>query len=156
MQFVVDVNITRRVETFRGNKYMKSSLLLAVKIASSLTRTLCGLLLMLTIWQGTLLTVDTAIAASASALSNSPANIVKQVVNLSERNSDQIDPAKKKSKDPANALLDTAETGVKINADKAEQPIDDSPEIVKNTSERNSQQAGEFSKNLTKKIKNIP
>ncbi len=111
---------------------------------------------MLTIWQGTLLTVDAAIAAPASALSNSPANIVKQVVNRSERNSDRIDPAMKKSKDPANALLDTAETGVKINANKAEKPIDDSPEIVKTTSERNSQQAGKFSKNLTKKIKNIP
>ncbi|WP_310481634.1 hypothetical protein [Chamaesiphon sp. VAR_48_metabat_403] len=134
---------------------MKSSLLLAAKTASSLTQNLCGLLLMLTIWQGTFLTVDTAIAAPASAI-NSPTNVIDRVVDRSARNSNQTDRAMKKSKDPANALLDTAETGVKINADKAERPIDDSPEIVKKTSERNSQLAGEFSKNLTKKIKNIP
>lgn len=135
---------------------MKSLLQLAAKFASSLTRTLCGLLLMLTIWQGTFFTVDNALAAPVSAISNSQANIVDRAVNRSARNSDQIDPAKKNSKDPANALLDTAETGVKINADKAEKPIDDSPEIVKKTSERNSQQAEKFSKNLTKKIKDIP
>ena len=131
------------------------SIVILTKIASSLTRTLCGLLLMLTIWQGTLLTVNTAIAAPVNAISNGSVNI-DRVVDRSARNSNQTDSAMRKSKDPANALLDTAETGVKINADKAEQPIDDSPEIVKNTSERNSQQAEEFSKNLTKKIKNIP
>ncbi len=135
---------------------MKSSLLLVAKIASNLTRTLYGLLLMLTIWQGTSLDFDTAFAAPASAISDSPTNIVKQIVNRSDRNSDRIDPAMKKSKDPANALLDTAETGVKINADKAEKPIGDTPEIVKKTSERNSQQAQDLSEKLVKKIKNIP
>jgi hypothetical protein len=135
---------------------MKSSLLLAAKITSSLTRTLCGLLLMLTIWQRTSLEFNTALAAPASAISNSPTNIVKQVVNRSDRNSNQIDPAVKNSKDPANALLDTAETGVKINADKAEKPIGDTPELVKKTSERNSKQAQDFSEKLVNKIKNIP
>jgi hypothetical protein len=141
---------------------MKSSASLGSKIERYLTQTLWGLFMMLTMWQGTLFGVDTALAApaiavnSSSEISNSKANIIKQVANQLDREPDRIDSATKNRKDPANALLDTAETGVKINADKAEKPIDDSPEIVKKTSERNSQQAGKFSKNLTKKIKNIP
>ena len=117
---------------------------------------------MLTMWQGTLLGVDTAVAAPAiavnslSGISNSKASIVKQVANRVDRESDRMNSAPKKSKDPANVLLDVAETGVKIDANKAEKPIDDSPEIVKKTSERNSQQAEKFSKKLTEKIKNIP
>jgi hypothetical protein len=113
-------------------------------------------------WQGTLLGVDTALATPAIAVnslqevSNSQASIVKQVANRLNREPDRLNSGMKNRKDPANALLDTAETGVKINADKAEKPIDDSPEIVKKTSERNSQQAEKFSENLTKKIKNIP
>jgi hypothetical protein len=141
---------------------MKSIASLGSKIERYITQTLCGLFLMLAMWQGTLLGVDTAIATPAIAvnssleLSNSKANIIKQVANRLDREPDRNDSAMKNRKDPANALLDTAETGVKINANKAEKPINDSPEIVKKTSERNSQQAENFSKNLTKKIKNIP
>jgi hypothetical protein len=141
---------------------MKSSASIESNIERYLAQTLCGLFLLLTMWQGTLLGVNTALAAPAIAvnsslgISNSKANIITQVANRLDREPDRIDSATKNRKDPANALLDTAETGVKINANKAEKPIDDSPEIVKKTSERNSQQAEKFSKNLTKKIKNIP
>jgi hypothetical protein len=141
---------------------MKSSASIESNIERYLAQTLCGLFLLLTMWQGTLLGVNTALAAPAIAvnsslgISNSKANIITQVANRLDREPDRIDSATKNRKDPANALLDTAETGVKINANKAEKPIDDSPEIVKKTSERNSQQAEKFSKNLTKKIRNIP
>jgi hypothetical protein len=61
----------------------------------------------------------------------------------------------KNDKNPVKSLLDTAETGVKIDADKAERPMGDTPELVKQTADRNAKQAGELSEKTTKKVKNF-
>jgi hypothetical protein len=112
-----------------------------------------AIVLTIAFWQGLSIDVDAAIAASVQPGLGSSTNIVKQVANM-ERESGQMD-AMKNDKNPAQALLNTTETGVKIDADKAERPIGDTPELVKQTADRNSQQAEEFSEKTTKKVKNF-
>jgi hypothetical protein len=134
---------------------MKSKATVTIStIKRYITRSICGLFVMLSIWQGMSLGVDTALAAESieRKISDSTARIAKQVANTKER----LDSGLKDSKDPAKSLLDTAQTGVKINTNKAERPINDTPELVKQTSERNSKQAEKFSENITKKIKQNP
>ena len=97
-------------------------------------------------WQGLSIGAD---AASADSMVASQPSIVKQVVARQE------DAAMKDRQNPATSLLNTTETGVKIDADKAEKPMGDTPAIVKETADRNAKQAGEFSEKTTKKVKNF-
>ena len=106
-------------------------------------------------WQGLSIGVDAAIAANVGSVSDrSNANIVKQVANL-EREPGRMEQVVKDDKNPARSLLNASETGVKIDADKAEKPMGDTPAIVKETADRNAKQAGEFSEKTTKKVKNF-
>ena len=113
-----------------------------------------GIVLTIAFWQGLSIDVDAAIAASVQPGLGSSTTIVKQVANM-EREPGRMDSAMKNDKNPARSLLETAETGVKIDADKAERPIGDTPELVKQTADRNSKQAEEFSEKTTKKVKNF-
>ena len=113
-----------------------------------------SIVLTIAFWQGLSIDVDAAISASVQPGLGSTNNIVKQVANM-EREPGRMDSAMKNDKNPASALLETTETGVKIDADKAERPIGDTPELVKKTAERNSKQAEEFSEKTTKKVKNF-
>jgi hypothetical protein len=113
-----------------------------------------SIVLTIAFWQGLSIDVDAAISASVQPGLGSTNNIVKQVANM-EREPGRMDSAKKNDKNPAQALLNTTETGVKIDADKAERPIGDTPELVKQTADRNSKQAEEFSEKTTKKVKNF-
>ena len=113
-----------------------------------------AIVLTIAFWQGLSIDVDAAIAASVQLGLGSSNNTVQQVANM-EREPGRMDSAMKNDKNPASALLETAETGVKIDADKAERPIGDTPELVKKTAERNSKQAEEFSEKTTKKVKNF-
>ena len=113
-----------------------------------------AIVLTIAFWQGLSIDIDAAIAASVQPGIGSSTTIVKQVANM-EREPGRMDSAMKNDKNPASALLETTETGVKIDADKAERPIGDTPELVKKTAERNSKQAEEFSEKTTKKVKNF-
>ena len=123
-----------------------------------LARSICGLFVMLAIWQGIAIGVDTALAASIEevvvpeGIGNNRANIVKQ---LEEKEKLAEQKAESALKDPAESLLDIAKTGVKIDADKAEKSSSDTPEIVKTTADRNSKQAEKFSEKTTKKVKGL-
>ncbi|WP_373542970.1 hypothetical protein [Chamaesiphon sp.] len=105
-------------------------------------------------WQGLSIGVDAAIAASVQPGLDRSTSIVTQVANL-EREPGQMEQVVKDDKNPARSLLNTAETGVKIDADKAEKPMGDTPSLVKETADRNAKQAGEFSEKTTKKVKNF-
>ena len=106
-------------------------------------------------WQGLSVGVDPAIAANMEQGSDrGSANLVRQVANL-EREPGKMEQVVKDDKNPARSLLNTSETGVKIDADKAERPMGDSPELVKERTDRNAKQAGEFSEKTTKKVKNF-
>ncbi len=120
-----------------------------------LMQTIGAIVLTLAFWQALSIDVDAAIAASVQPELGSSTTIVKQVANMENREPGRMDSAMKNDKNPASALLETAETGVKIDADKAERPIGDTPELVKQTSDRNSKQAEEFSEKTTKKVKNF-
>ena len=113
-----------------------------------------AIVLTIAFWQGLSIDVDAAIAASVQPGLGSSNNTVQQVANMA-REPGRMDSAMKNDKNPASALLETAETGVKIDADKAERPIGDTPELVKKTADRNSKQAEEFSEKTTKKVKNF-
>ena len=119
-----------------------------------LMQTIGAIVLTIAFWQGLSIDVDAAIAASVQPGLSSSTTILKQVANM-EREPGRMDSAMKNDKNPARSLLETAETGVKIDADKAERPIGDTPELVKKTAERNSKQAEEFSEKTTKKVKNF-
>jgi hypothetical protein len=114
-----------------------------------------GIVLTIVCWQGLSIGVDAAIAASVQPELGSSTNIVKQVADMENREPGQMDSAMKNDKNPVKSLLDTAETGVKIDADKAERPMGDTPELVKQTADRNAKQAGELSEKTTKKVKNF-
>ena len=113
-----------------------------------------SIVLTIAFWQGLSIDVDAAIAASVQPGLGSSNNIVKQVANMGNSEPGRME-AMKNYKNPAQALLNTTETGVKIDADKAERPIGDTPELVKKTADRNSKQAEEFSEKTTKKVKNF-
>ena len=110
-----------------------------------------AIVLTIAFWQGLSIDVDAASVQPGLGSSN---NTVQQVANM-EREPGRMDSAMRNDKNPASALLETAETGVKIDADKAERPIGDTPELVKKTADRNSKQAEEFSEKTTKKVKNF-
>ncbi len=127
---------------------MKAKLVKPISsLKQAIMQAIGGIVLTIALWQGLSIGVDTAIADSMMA--SSQPSIVRQVVDR------QGDAAMSERKDPANALLDTAETGVKIDADKAERPMGDSPEIVKKTADRNAKQAEKFSEKTTNKVKNF-
>ncbi len=113
-----------------------------------------SIVLTIAFWQGLSIDVDAAISVSVQPGLGSSNNIVKQVANMGNSEPGRME-AMKNDKNPAQALLNTTETGVKIDADKAERPIGDTPELVKQTADRNSKQAEEFSEKTTKKVKNF-
>ena len=90
------------------------------------------------------------------AIGDNRATVIKQIAakeNLATHTAESAMDNSKNSKNPARSLLETTETGVKIDADKAEKFSGDTPEIVKKNADRNSEQAENFSKNVTKNIK---
>jgi hypothetical protein len=110
-------------------------------------RAIGAIVLTVACWQGLSIGVDAASADSMVA--SSQPSIVKQVVERQEN------AAMKDRQNPATSLLNTTETGVQIDADKAEKPMGDTPAIVKETADRNVKQAEKFSEKTTKKVKNF-
>jgi hypothetical protein len=123
-----------------------------------LTRSICGLLVMFGIWQGLLVTAPAWAGVSVEevvvpeGVGNNRANIVKQ---LAEKEKLEEEKAKSALKNPAKSLLEISETGMEIDADKAEKFSGDTPTIVKKTADRNSKQAEKFSVETTQKIKDL-
>jgi hypothetical protein len=133
---------------------------IVVNFRHYLVRSICGLAIALSVWQGLSFGFDTALAASAidklvvpDAIGDNRATVIKQLAAKENLATHTAESAKDGSKNPASSLLETAETGVKIDADKAEKFSGDTPEIVKDNADRNSGQAENFSKNITKNIK---
>ena len=143
------------MSTYQKLMTMKSNIMqLISNFRRSAMQAIGAIVLTIAFWQGLSLDVDAAIAASVQPGLGSSNNTVEQVANM-EREPSRMDSAMKNDKNPAQALLNTTETGVKIDADKAERAIGDTPELVKKTADRNSQQAEEFSEKTTKKVKNF-
>ena len=125
-----------------------------------LVQSICGLAIALSVWQGLAFGFAPALAATAidklvvpDAIGDNRANIIKQLAVKENLKTHQAESAVSESKNPARSLLETTETGVKIDADKAEKFSGDTPGIVKENADRNSQQAENFSKNAVQKIK---
>ena len=142
------------MSTYQKLMTMKLNMMqLISNLRRSAMQAIGSIVLTIAFWQGLSIDVDAAIAASVQPGIGSSTTIVKQVANM-EREPGRME-AMKNNKNPAQALLNTTETGVKIDADKAERPIGDTPELVKKTADRNSKQAEEFSEKTTKKVKNF-
>jgi|GEM_PF-2596653 len=116
-----------------------------------LVRSICGLAIALSVWQGLSFGFDTALAASA--IGDNRATVIKQIAAKGNLATYTAESAMDNSNNPAQSLLETAETGVKIDANKAEKASGDTPDIVKDNADRNSEQAESFSENVTKNIK---
>ena len=143
------------MSTYQKLMTMKLNMMqLISNLRRSAMQAIGAIVLTIAFWQGLSIDIDAAIAASMQSGIGSSTTIVKQVANM-EREPGRMDSAMKNDKNPASALLETTETGVKIDADKAERPIGDTPELVKKIADRNSKQAEEFSEKTTKKVKNF-
>jgi Na+/phosphate symporter len=150
-------------------------------ISRYFVRAMSGVLLTVTIWQGISLGIDTA-AANPMVAATSTTEVVDRVSDTAER---QIDRAKSAIKDSERAIkknLDKAGTKIDrsansnmektkeaidrsdvdktkihsdLDADKSERYSGDTPDKVRKTADRNSQQAEDFSKKTTAKAKNF-
>ncbi len=127
-----------------------------------LIKSICGLAIALSVWQGLSFGCDSALAAASidklivpDAIGDNRATVIKQLAAKENLATHTAESTKSNSKNPASSLLETTETGVKIDANKAEKSGNDTPEIVKKTSERNSEQASEFSEKTTNNIKKV-
>jgi hypothetical protein len=127
-----------------------------------LIQSICGLAIALSVWQGLSFGFDTALAASSieklvmpDAIGDNRADVIKQLAAKENLATHTAESTKGNSKNPAKSLLETSETGVKIDANKSEKSTNDTPQIVRKTSERNSEQASEFSEKTTKNIKKV-
>ncbi len=116
-----------------------------------LVRSICGLAIALSVWQGLSFGFDTTLAASA--IGDNRATVIKQIAAKENLATYTAESEMDNSNNPAQSLLETAETGVKIDANKAEKASGDTPDIVKDNADRNSEQAESFSENVTKNIK---
>lgn len=140
--------------------------LIATAIGTNLKRYLvqgiCGLAIALSVWQGLSFGFDSALAASSieklvvpDAIGDNRAEIIKKLAAKEDLATHQAKSNTDALKNPAKSLLETSETGVKIDADKAEKYSGDTPEIVKDNAERNTEQAEKFSRDTTKNIKKV-
>jgi hypothetical protein len=135
---------------------------LGANLKRYLVRGICGLAIALSVWQGLSFGFDTALAASSierivvpDAIGDNRADVIKKITAKEDLATHKAESTKDAPKDPASSLLETSETGVKIDADKAEKYSGDTPEVVKKNADRNTEQAENFSKNTTKNIKKV-
>ncbi|WP_309739332.1 MULTISPECIES: hypothetical protein [unclassified Chamaesiphon] len=142
---------------------MKSiATVLGTNLKRYLVQGICGLAIALSVWQGISWGLDSALAASSieklvvpDAIGDNRAEVIEQLAAKEDLATHQAKSNTDAPKDPARSLLETSETGVKIDADKAEKYSGDTPEIVKGNADRNTEQAENFSKNTTKNIKKV-
>jgi Na+/phosphate symporter len=134
-------------------------------ISRYFVRAIGGLFLTVTLWQGISLGVDVA-AATPLVAATSPAEVVDRVSDTAER---QIDRAKSalndgeravktnldKTNDKIDRQVDSAKVHSDLDADKSERYAGDTPDKVRKTADRNSQQAEDFSRKTTAKAKNF-
>ena len=127
-----------------------------------LVKGFCGLAIALSVWQGLSFGFAPAMAASSieklvvpDAIGDNRAEIIKKLAAKEDLTTHQAKSTTDAPKNPARALLETSKTGVKIDADKAEKYSGETPEIVKENAERNTEKAENFSKNTTKNIKKV-
>jgi hypothetical protein len=135
---------------------------LGANLKRYLVRGLWGLALALSVWQGLSFGFDTALADSSlkkivvpDAIGDNRADVIKKIAAKEDLATHKAKSTMDDPKDPAKSLLETSETGVKIDADKAEKYSGDTPEVVKQNADRNTEQAENFSRNTTKNIKKV-
>ena len=135
---------------------------LTANLKQYLVKGICGLAIALSVWQGLSFGLDTAFAASSieklvvpDAIGDNRAEIIKKLAAKEDLATHQAKSTTDMLKNPAKSLLETSETGVKIDADKAEKYSGDTPEVVKENADRNTEQAEKFSRDTTKNIKKV-
>jgi hypothetical protein len=117
-----------------------------------------GLLVAFLVWQGISISHgeryanDNNLALAANPITDSPAKIVEKV-------KDRVEGGKDAAIKDGVQMSRTENPRLKIerggDADKSEKYVGDTPEIVQKTADRNSQQAEEFSRKTTNKVKNF-
>ena len=111
---------------------------LRANLKQYLVRSLCGLFLMLTIWQGMSLGVDTALAASSievvvpEGIGNNRSNIIKQLEEKEKLEEQQVQAAMKDGNQSTKESLDKAKDVIERTVNQAEETVKENKEQAKN------------------------